>query len=81
MSEKYRVIVERERCISCGVAPAVCPQVFELGRDTGKNKVVDTFSVDTTETISVGEISAELYDCAKRAAELCPVGAITIERA
>jgi len=76
---KVRVVVDRARCISCGTAPAVCPQVFVLGSDNGKNRVVDAYSVETTEETSVGEVPEELYDCVSRAAELCPVAAILVE--
>ncbi|MEM0361628.1 MAG: ferredoxin [Sulfolobales archaeon] len=77
---KYKVTVSRTSCISCGVAPAVCPEVFELGSDNGKNKVVDKYSVELTDEISVGVIPKELYECAKHGADSCPVSAIVVEK-
>lgn len=77
---KYRIVVDRSQCISCGAAPAVCPEVYELGADDQKNKVVDMYSLKATEEQSVGEVTEELLECAKRGAEVCPVGAIRIER-
>ncbi|MCS7108713.1 MAG: ferredoxin [Sulfolobales archaeon] len=77
---KYKVTVSRGLCISCGVAPAVCPEIFELGSDNGKSKVVDKYSVELTEDISVGIIPKELYECAKSGADSCPVSAITVEK-
>ena len=77
---KYKVIVNRSQCIACGVAPSTCPQVFELGDDNGKNRIVDTYSVKTTEEESIGEVPEDLYDCVSRAAQLCPVSAITVEK-
>jgi ferredoxin len=76
---KYRVIVDRMACVSCGVAPAVCPKVFEMGSDNQKNKVVDEYSLELNEAVSIGIIPEELYECAKAAAEACPVNAIKIE--
>jgi ferredoxin len=76
---KYRVIVNRETCIGCGAAPVTCPDVFELGSDNGKNKVVDKYSVHLDEKLSIGEIPGELHECAKAGADVCPVGAIRIE--
>ena len=76
----YRVVVNRELCISCGVAPSVCSRVFMLGDDNGKNRVVDEFSVELSETRSVGVVPDELYECVKTAAESCPVGAISVEK-
>ena len=77
---KYRVIVDRSICISCGAAPAACPEIFELGDDNGKNRVVARYSVHTDDSTSIGEIPEELYECAKQGADVCPVNAIKIEK-
>lgn len=77
---RYRVIVNRSICISCGVAPSTCPELYELGPDNLKNRVVEKYSVKTDDEISVGEIPEELYECAKSGAEVCPVGAIRVEK-
>jgi hypothetical protein len=50
------------------------------GSDNGRNRVVEKYSVRTDESVSVGEVPEELYECAKSGAEVCPVGAITVER-
>jgi len=77
---RYRVIVDRAICISCGAAPAACPEIYELGADNFKNRVVEKYSVKTDDNISIGEISEELYECAKSGADVCPVNAIKIEK-
>ncbi len=76
---KYRVVVDRQTCIGCGVAPAVCSDVFILDENTGKNMVVEKYAVETTNEVSIGIVPEELYECVKKAAEACPVGAIKIE--
>ena len=77
---KYRITVDREICISCGVAPSICSQVFLLGEDNGKNRISETYSENTSDTKSVGIVTNELYDCVKQAADACPVQAIIIEK-
>ena len=77
---KYLVKVNRSLCIACGVAPSLCNQVFELGNDNGKNRIVDKYSSKTGEDYSEGIIPEELYECASTAAQSCPVGAISIEK-
>jgi ferredoxin len=57
----------------------MCPKVFELGSDNQKNRVVDRYSVELNDVVSAGIIPEELYECAKAAAEACPVNAIKIE--
>jgi len=79
MPKKYRIIVNREVCIACGMAPATCPEVFHLAEDNGKNSVVPKYEIEHTDSKSVGVIPEELYGCAKAGADVCPVGAIKIE--
>jgi len=79
MAKKCRVVVDRNACIVCGAAPAACPEVFYLADDNGKNSVVPKYEVEHSESISVGIISEELYECAKRGAEICSVNAIRFE--
>lgn len=77
---KYKVIVDRLTCIGCGAAPATCSEVFELGLDNGKAKIVDKYSVHTDDKVSIGIITEDLYECAKSGVEVCPVSAIRIEK-
>jgi len=79
MARKYKVIVDREACIACGAAPAACPEIFYLADDNGKNSVIPKYEVEHTESISVGIVPEELYECAVRGAEVCPVNAIKVE--
>lgn len=72
-----RVKVDRKLCIGCGVAPALCPDVFYL--EDGKNRVKPEFSIETSEDISVGEVKEELRGCVETATNSCPVNAITLE--
>ena len=55
-----------EECIGCGMCEGICPDVFEVGDDGLAHVIVD-------------EVSADVEDDAKQAAEDCPVEAITVE--
>ena len=59
--------VDGSKCSGCGTCPELCPQVFKLPDDA-----------DVAEVI-VDEVPAEAEDDARRAAEMCPDEAITIE--
>lgn len=76
---RVKVTVDRAKCVACGIAQSECPEVFVLGDDNGKNRVVDKYGAELTGELSVGYIPLELLDCVKRSAELCPVEAITFE--
>ncbi len=76
---KIKVIVDRNKCLGCGAAPATCPQVFVLGSDNGKNRVVDEYSVETSNEVSIGEVPEELKSCVEEAISICPVRAISME--
>ncbi len=58
--------VDKETCISCGLCPDICPEIFSMD-DDGKAIALDN------------EIPDELVESAKEAEELCPVEAITVE--
>jgi len=76
----YTVTVDRTACIACGVAPALCPQIFVLGDDNGKNKVVEKYSEKISANVSIGRIPEDLYDCAKQASDACPVQVIAVKK-
>lgn len=76
----YKVIVDREKCVACGAAPTICPEVFVLSDDIYKVRVTDKYSKYFDTKVSVGEIPDTLYNCAKEAADSCPVDAIKIEK-
>jgi len=76
----YRIVVDRNTCIACGLAPSLCPQVFELGEDNGRNRVTNRYNEKTSEEKSVGVVPEDHYECVKEAAEACPVQAIAVEK-
>lgn len=76
----YNVSVDRNLCIACGVAPTVCPQVFILGEDNGKNRLLEEYSEETSDDVSKGFVSDDLLDCVMKAADACPVQAITVQK-
>ncbi len=60
-----RAHVDRDTCIGCGLCSDNCPEVFE--------------QVDGRSSVKVDPVPESAYDCAREAAENCPVSAITIE--
>jgi len=61
----WKVTVDQDTCIGDAICASLCPDVFEMN-DEGKAVAI----VDTTD-----------LECAKEAAEACPVAAITLEEA
>ena len=55
------IIVDKDKCIGCGLCSGMCPDTFVMDED-GKSEA----------------IRQEVSDCAKQAAEACPVEAITV---
>jgi len=56
-------IVNKEKCIGCGLCTSLCPDVFELG-DDGKAQVKKGADLEKNK------------DCIKESKESCPVSAI-----
>ncbi|MEX0568637.1 MAG: ferredoxin [Candidatus Njordarchaeota archaeon] len=44
--------MDRENCIGCGVAPATCPEVFEMISDR-KNAVVEKYRANNDPAIGI----------------------------
>lgn len=60
-----RAIVNKDDCISCGLCPSICPEVFEMEDDGKAGSKVDG-------------IEKEHMDSAKEAEASCPTNAISI---
>ena len=72
---KYRVFINRDRCIDCGIETGRCPtHARELARILANNRV--TLAADVFTAI----IPEELYHSVKHASEKCPMNAIIVEK-
>ncbi len=60
-----KVRVDENLCTGCGLCADICPEVFEMGDDVS--------------IVKVDNISSELEEKVREAAESCPVEAIIIE--
>jgi ferredoxin len=60
-----KAYVDKDTCISCGLCPSLCPEVFEM-EDDGKAGVI------------TDEVPEGAKDAAKEAEESCPVNAISV---
>ena len=58
--------IDREGCMSCGLCPEVCPEVFRMA-DDGKAEVY------------TDPVPDEAQDTAIEAQDSCPVSVITVE--
>jgi ferredoxin len=61
-----KAIVDEETCISCGLCPDLCPQVFEYAENGKARAKVDI-------------VPSEFEGDCRSAADQCPVQAIAIE--
>lgn len=72
-----RVTIERDECISCAACWGDCPEVFEENEADGLSQI--TADYRSGNDPAVGEVPADLEDCAKGAADACPVEVIHVE--
>lgn len=58
--------IDRPGCISCGLCPSICPEVFQMADDGLAEVIVDT-------------IPSESEGTAQEARDSCPVSVISID--
>ncbi len=71
-----KVTVNRDECIACGACWSDCDAVFEENPDDGNCQIVAKYQVGGNP--GEGEIPDDLVDCAKAAADGCPVEIIHV---
>ena len=78
-----KVTIDHGTCIACGLCYGTnCPDVFEEG-DDASSQLKATYRKDMgdpkTSPLYQGENPAKLMECAKQAAEDCPVSTIKVQ--
>lgn len=68
----FKVVLEREECISCQACVESCPDSFEMADDEWAHLK------NSTRVGSNDELGADDLGCRKEAAEACPVNIIHI---
>jgi ferredoxin len=61
-----RAVIDKDACISCGLCPSLCPEVFDMEDDGKAGVIVDT-------------VPGDAEPAAQEAASSCPTSAIIIE--
>ena len=64
---KYKVVVERDKCTSCGSCEDLCPELFELD-EGGIAHIIGSERVENNDELEMKE-----ENCSVDAAESCPV--------
>lgn len=69
-----KIIHERNKCIGCGACASICPKMFEMSDKDGL-----AILKNSKEKNDAYELETENMECAKEAADICPVKIIRIE--
>jgi ferredoxin len=72
----FHVAIDRDGCISCGTCWLECPDVFEEHPDDARSRVKEPYR--SGDTLAEGNVPDDLGDCARGAADACPVAVITV---
>lgn len=69
-----KISIDQDECIECGACETACSEVFTL-EDGEKASIVEKYQ---KEGPAQGEVSDDLSDCVREAADSCPVDVIII---
>lgn len=69
---KFKVVLEREECISCEACLEACPDTFEMA-DDGWAQVKGATRMGSNDELEMDDMG-----CTKEAAEGCPVNIIHV---
>ncbi len=72
-----KVTIDRENCISCAVCWEECPGVFEQNDEDSWSQIVEQYQNGSDP--AKGDIPEKMEDCARSAADGCPVEIIHIQ--
>jgi ferredoxin len=72
---KYRVFINRDLCVDCGIDAGRCPTHARL-----LSRLLSDDRVEKSQNTNVAIIPEDLYQSVKRAAEGCPAKAIIVEK-
>ncbi|HDQ08029.1 MAG TPA: ferredoxin [Methanoculleus sp.] len=72
-----KVHIDREECTGCAQCREACPEVFEEGPDDNLSRIVKKYRTD--DEGAQGDVPDDLADCARDAADGCPVEIITLD--
>lgn len=64
---KFKVVIERDKCTSCGSCEEVCPELFELDKE-GIAHIIGSERIENNDELKINE-----KKCCVDAAESCPV--------
>ena len=71
-----KVVHEVEKCIGCGTCVALCPALFEM---EGAKAKLKGGTAEGSNFVLEKEFTSEEQECAKQAAQNCPVACIVVE--
>jgi len=70
-----KISIDQEECIECGSCVDECGEIFEL-KEGAKASIVYKYQAANP---AEGEVGKELAECARNAAEVCPVEVIHVQ--
>ncbi|MBT6691735.1 ferredoxin [Candidatus Parcubacteria bacterium] len=74
--KKYKVTVDRNKCISCAVCVSLCPEIFSISAD---NKI-QSKSFEQKGDLLVGEVDESQLLAVQQASQACVENVIKIEK-
>lgn len=74
--KKYKIEIQHDACIGCGVCTSVSPNILKMNINTG---LVDIDGFEKKDGVLFGEVTEDQLNNIRRAAASCPQMIIKVE--
>lgn len=75
----FKVVIDREDCISCRNCHTNCPDVFESSSEDGRSRIKKEFRQPNNDP-KEGVVPDDLEECVSFAKDSCPVSIIHVTK-
>ena len=77
MTKKYKLIIDRNKCMGCGTCVSLMPEIFDMDDNDGLVRAINSQPEGKFFTLEIGEVDLEKF---QQVIDSCPTGVFKINK-